>query len=129
MPVPENNHVRHGFGAARPYLHGYLDLPDFAREVFGAVEIERHEFSPTSWHVESRIGDSVVVIEAGDPPHPAATKASVYVYVEDVDAVYRRALDFGAISVEAPEDKPYNERSAGVRDSFGNIWWISTYIP
>ena len=121
------NHIRHGFGTARPYLHGYLDLSDFVRDIFGAEEIERVEMGPKSFHIESRIGDSVVVLETGDPPSNEATVASVYVYAEDVDAVYRRALEFGATSVATPEDKPYQERAAGVKDSFGNIWWISKF--
>lgn len=120
-------HIRQGFGAVRPYLHGYLDLGDFVKHTFGAAELERHELGPTSFHIESQIGDSVVVLETGDPPHPSATVASVYVYVSDVDAAYRRALEFGATSVDEPQNKPYQERVAGVKDSFGNIWWISTF--
>src|SRR5258705_5452981 len=44
-----------------------------------------------------------------------------------VDAAYQRALQAGGSSIAEPEDKPYSERSAGVKDSFGNIWWISTF--
>jgi PhnB protein len=120
-------HVRHGFGSARPYVHGHLDLWELVRDAFGAIEIERHEFGPKSFHIESRVGDSVIVLETGDPPHPEGTPSSTYVYVPDVDRSYRRALERGARSVAAPEDKPYQERQAGVRDSFGNMWWISTY--
>jgi len=79
------------------------------------------------FHIESQIGDSVVVLETGDPPHSSATLGSVYVYVEDVDAAYRRALECSATSLAEPEDKPYEERAAGVKDSFGNTSWISTY--
>jgi PhnB protein len=122
-------HIRHGFGTARPYLHGHLDLADFVKTTFGAVELERHEMGPKSFHIESQIGDSVVVLETGDPPDPSARRSSVYVYVDDTDAAYRRALDFGATSVSMPEDKPYQEHAAGVKDSFGNTWWISTYQP
>ncbi len=121
------NYVRHGFGCARPYVHGHLDLWDLVRDAFGAIEVERHVFGPKSFHIEARIGDSVIVLETGDPPHPTATPGSTYVYVHDVDAAYQRALDRGAISIEAPEDKPYQERAAGVRDSFGNTWWIATF--
>jgi PhnB protein len=56
-----------------------------------------------------------------------ATHTSVYIYVSDVDAAYRRALQAGAVSLAEPEDKPYQDRVAGVRDSYGNIWWIGTY--
>jgi len=120
-------HVRHGFGTVRPYVHGYLDLWELVRDAFGAVEVERHEFGPTSFHIEARIGDSMIVLETGDPPYPQGTPGSIYVYVPDVDAAYRRALERGAMSVENPSDKPYQERSAGVRDSFGNTWWMATY--
>ncbi len=122
------NHIRQGFGAVRPYLYGGVSLIDFVLRTFQAEELERYEYGPQSFQVMARIGDSVVILEAGDlPPEVRPTKASVYVYVEDVDATYRRALQAGAESVERPEDKPYNERGAGVRDPFGNTWWIATY--
>nr|ART40108.1 K427 [uncultured bacterium] len=78
-------------------------------------------------HVELAIGDSVLVIEVGDsfPGDPAP--CSVYVYVPDVDVAYERALATGLASLQAPEDKPYKERQAGVTDAFGNTWWLSTY--
>jgi PhnB protein len=120
-------HVRHGVGTVRPYVHGHIDLWDLVRSVFGAVEIERFEFGPKSFHIEAQIGDSVIVLETGDPPHPEGTPSSIYVYVADVDAAYRRALEQGATSIAAPQDKPYQERQAAFRDSYGNTWWISTY--
>jgi PhnB protein len=121
-------HIRHGFGTVRPDIYGGLDLPDFAQRVVGAVELERHDFNERSFHYEGRIGDSVVVIEAGDlPAHVSGTKASIYVYVDDVDETYTRALHLGATSVAEPEDKPYQERSAGFIDRSGNTWWILQY--
>ena len=69
----------------------------------------------------------MVVLEVCDPPHPGGAPASIYVYVDDVDAAYRRAIAAGAISVSEPSDKPYPERSAGIKDSYGNTWYIATY--
>jgi PhnB protein len=70
----------------------------------------------------------MVVLEVGNfPAHVKPTPASIYVYVADVDRAYRGALDAGATSLAAPEDKPYQERGAGVKDTFGNIWYIATY--
>ena len=126
--MPEN-HVRHGFGTVRPYLYGAYELPAFLATVFGAREVERHEAPERrAAHVEMALGDSALVVEAGElPPDHSPTWASVYVYVEDVDAAYRRAMDAGAESIAAPEDKPYGERGCGFR-AFGNTWWVATYL-
>ena len=122
-----SKHIRHGFGAVRPYLYGRGDSGEFIKQVFGAEILENLPVGNKGFHIEARIGDSALVIEAGDPPHPGGKPASIYVYVEDVDAAYARAIKFGATSVAAPEDKPYQERGCGVRDSFGNTWYIATY--
>ena len=78
--------------------------------VFGAREVERHEASGRrAAHVELTIGDGVVVVEAGElPPEHKPTEASVYVYVEDVDAVYERAVEAGALYTPFME-KRYEE--------------------
>jgi PhnB protein len=125
--MSNNRHIRHGAGSVRPYLYGGLDMLDLVKRAFGAVELERLETRNNGFHVEAQIGDSIIVMEACDPPHPGGKPASIYVYVEDVDAAYQRALEAGATSIAAPEDKPYQERAAGVMDSFGNAWWIATY--
>lgn len=118
-------HVHRGFGSVRPYLHGPADLPAFLEKAFGAVVLDRNEGGPTLM----QIGDSLLWVEAGDlPPHIAPWVGSVYVYVEDVDSVYARAVELGARSISAPEDKPYSERQAGFVDSGGNTWWVSRYL-
>lgn len=122
---PTNTHVRHGFSTLRPYLYGHPDLLDFVKQAFGAEELERAE-SRRGFHVEVKIGDSVAVLEIGEPPE-TATRSSVYVYVPEVDAAYHRALQAGATSIAEPADMPYQERGAGVKDTFGNTWWIATY--
>lgn len=123
------DHVRQGFGAVRPYLYGAYELPEFLTAVFGARELERHDAPDRrAAHVELAIGDAVLVVEAGQmPAHVEVTEASVYVYVEDVDAAYRRALDAGAESISAPVDQPYGERSCGFR-AFGNTWWVAKLL-
>jgi PhnB protein len=121
------SYVRHGAGTVRPYVYGNLDLIEFVQQVFGAVELERVALGARSFHVEAAIGDSVVVLEVGDPPPASAAPASIYVYVPDVDAAYGRAMESGATEISPPEDKPYDERAAGVKDAFGNTWWIATY--
>src|SRR5690348_6211950 len=97
---PMSKYIRHGRGSVRPYLYGNLDLPDFVREVLGAKEVERLK-SGSGFHIEVLIGDSVVVIEAGEsfPPNAGLTRASIYVYVDNVDAAYKRAMEMGATSI------------------------------
>jgi len=51
-----------------------------------------------------------------------------YLYVEDTDALYNRAIAAGAKSLSAPADQPYGDRNAGVEDPFGNQWYIGTHI-
>ena len=118
-------HIRHGVGSVRPYLYGRLDMLELVKRAFGAVELDRAEVGK-GFHVEAKIGDSMVVLEVCDPPHPGGTPASIYVYVDDVDAAYGRAIAAGATSVSEPSDKPYQERSAGIKDSYGNTWYIAT---
>ena len=122
-------HVRHGFGCVRPYLYGPVDLPEFVAQVFGAREIERHAFGPDNFHIELQLGDSVVVVEAGElPAGQERGTSSVVVYVDDADAVYAKAIAHGAAAIAPPVDKPYRERQCGFIDAAGNTWWVSTYL-
>lgn len=128
MADDRRGHIRHGVGAVRPYVYGHLNLIDLVKHAFGGEELERVESGKEGAHIEVRIGDSVVVLETGVSFPVETTPSSIYVYVEDVDAAYRRAIEAGATSLAEPEDKPYKERGAGVKDSFGNTWWIATYV-
>jgi PhnB protein len=123
--MQSTTHIRNGMGAIRPYVYGPASLVPFLEAAFSAEVIER---SPDGGEVELRIGDSAVALALGDEFRGGvATRASVYVYVEDADATYEQALRNGATPIAAPEDKPYGERAGGVRDSFGNVWFIATY--
>jgi PhnB protein len=122
----ETRHIRNGMGAVRPYVFGPPGLLRFLQDTFSAEVVER---SPDGGEVELRIGDSALALALGDEfPEGAATRASVYVYVQDADATYALALRNGATPISPPEDKPYRERAGGVRDEFGNVWYIATYL-
>lgn len=122
----QTRHIRNGVGAVRPYVFGPHSLLRFLQDTFSAEVVER---SPDGGEVELRIGDSALALALGDEfPEGVATRASVYVYVEDADATYELALRNGATPVSPPEDKPYRERAGEVRDDFGNVWYISTYL-
>ena len=73
--------------------------------------------------VELRIGDSLVMISSTEGR--AAFPAFLYVYVENADATFERAISVGATSIEEPLDTPYGDRRAMVRDPFGNVFQIA----
>jgi uncharacterized glyoxalase superfamily protein PhnB len=117
-----------GIRTLTPYVQarGTAALIDFCRRAFGAEERDRTE-SPdgTVHHAKLQIGDSVLEMgEAHDPYGPAP--AAIHLYVADVDAAYARAIRAGGEALFPPADQPYGERSGGVRDPFGNQWFIAT---
>lgn len=100
----------------------------FLASAFGAVERERiTKPDGRIGHAEVQVGDSVIMLtDAGDalPARPSA----MYLYVDDVDAVYRAALDAGATSRSEPANQFYGNREAGVIDPSGNVWWIASVV-
>jgi Uncharacterized protein conserved in bacteria len=78
-------------------------------------------------HAEVMIGDSLIMLgQAGD--QWKALPAALYLWVENVDEIYSRAIAAGATSQSAPEDKPYGHRNAGVVDVNGITWWIGSPV-
>lgn len=140
---PAGNHwyvgTRRGGGAGdyRPeglrsvtlYMHlrGADKMVGYLKDAFGAEEVFRYQ-SPEGVirHAKVRIGNSIV--ELGEA-HGAARPmpAAIYLYVENVDAVYDRAIGAGGVSTQPPTDQPYGDRNAFVRDPFGNTWYIGTH--
>jgi uncharacterized glyoxalase superfamily protein PhnB len=112
----------------------YLVVPDadvelaFLKAAFGSHDVLCHRNPDnTVMHAEVKIGDSLIMLgQAGGPWRPL--NAALYLWVEDVDAAYARALQAGATSQESPADKPYGHRSAGVVDRNGITWWINSPI-
>jgi len=122
-PIPE------GYHSITPYLTipGVAKLLDFLQQAFEAQELHRMARPDgTIMHAEVRIGDSPVMMgESMGSCEPMF--GSLYLYVHDVDAVYKRALQAGATSTSEPADQFYGDRSAGVKDPVGNQWWIATH--
>jgi len=119
-----------GYHTVTPYLtvEGAGRLIEFLKQAFGASEIAcMKRPDGRIAHAELRIGDSVVMIgEArGDwGPRPS----TMYVYVEDCDAFYKRAIAAGATSLTEPANQFYGDRHGGVKDPAGNYWWIATHV-
>ena len=122
-------HIPNGYHTVTPYLmvREVARLIAFLEQAFGAKESERlRRPDGTIMHAEVRIGDSVVMMgEASNESEPRP--GSLYLYVEDTDAVYQRALAAGATSIMEPADQFYGDRNAGVKDPAGNYWWIATH--
>ncbi|HLE28122.1 MAG TPA: VOC family protein [Anaerolineales bacterium] len=119
-----------GYTSVSPYLivDGASRTIDFLVRVFDAVELRRFP-DPTGrlMHAEVRIDDTVLMLADGVegwPPIPA----HVHIYVPDVDATYRRALEAGATSVQEPAKKDDADKRGGVKDARGTTWWIATKV-
>lgn len=102
---------------------------DFLSEAFDAEQTRRYDMSDGSiMHAEVQIDDTVVMISDGGGDNPAF-RVWLHVYVPDVDASYRRALDAGGLSVDEPKQREGDpDRRAGVKDPAGNTWWIATQV-
>ena len=81
----------------------------------------------TVMHAEIQIGDSLIMLGQADGAYRPRS-AALYLWVENVDQVYAKAIAAGATSESAPEDKPYGHRNAGVVDMCGVTWWIGSPI-
>jgi PhnB protein len=136
---PAVNPVPRGFRTVTPYLIA-PDGPallEFTKQAFGAEETFRTVGSAGGLHGEARIGDSMLMIGGGIPGREFSVTPNahaLHLYVEDADAVYKKALAAGATSIDEPRDQEYGERSGSVKDPAGNYWYIATqkgesYIP
>ncbi len=124
------SHKPDGYTAVAPYLivDGAGATIDFLRTVFGAVELRRFpDDAGKVMHAEVRIDDTVIMIADATSSWPQVP-AHVHVYVPDVDATYRRALESGAASVQEPVRKQDADKRGGVKDAGGTTWWIATKI-
>jgi uncharacterized glyoxalase superfamily protein PhnB len=123
-------HIPDGYSTITPTftVEGAQKFVDFLKQVFGAKERFRMDGPGGKiMHAELAIGDSVIMLGDAMPQWPAKSN-SLYVYVEDVDSTYKRAIQAGATSVKEPANQFYGDRSAGVTDPFGNSWGIATHV-
>jgi len=116
-PIPEGWHSV----TPRLVVHDVARLVEFLKEAFGAKGDFRTDVPSVI-----RIGDSVVMVSSVGPRD--AMPAFLYLYVDDVDTTYQRALEAGAVSLEEPNDVPYGDRRGMVQDPCGNVWQIATHI-
>jgi PhnB protein len=132
QPIPEGYHT----------LSPYLAVDDAARaieyyaEAFGAKEVVRMDApGGTIAHAELEMGDSRIMLAdpfpqgtTRPPKELGGTSVSVFMYVEDVDAVVKRAVDAGATIAMEPADQFWGDRFGVVTDPFGHVWSLATHV-
>lgn len=122
-PIPD------GYHSVTPVLmvDGAARLVAFLKQAFDAKEKDLF-LDPNGRvaHAEITIGDSIVQLsDATGEWKPI--QVALLVYVSDTDATYKRALKAGGTSLREPADAFYGDRTGGVKDPFGNSWWIATH--
>jgi PhnB protein len=131
-PIPE------GYRTVTPYLavDDAAEAIEYYKKAFGAKERGRME-APDGriGHAEIEIGDSLVMLSdpfpqatTRTPKELGGTSASVFLYVEDVDAVVKRAVDAGATVTMEVADQFWGDRFGSVQDPFGHLWSIATHV-
>jgi uncharacterized glyoxalase superfamily protein PhnB len=113
--------IPEGWHSVTPRLvvHDTAKLVEFLKQAFSATGDFRTERPSLI-----KIGDSLVMVSGVGPRD--AMPAFLYLYVDDIDTTYRRALEAGAVSLEEPRDTPYGDRRGMVQDPCGNVWQIAT---
>ena len=118
-----------GRGSVLAHVHpaGARRYIDFLKRAFGAEELMAIEHAGRVPHAEVRVGNAV--LEMGEPDDRTGIPSNgFFLFVDDVDAAYERALAAGATAVRPPDDIPYGSRSAIVRDPEGYLWWPAQWI-
>ena len=131
-PIPD------GYHTVSPYLavEDAAAAIDYYKKAFGAKERVRMEAPGGAiGHAELEIGDSVVMLSdpfpqatTRPPSELGGTTASVFMYVGDVDAVVRKAVDAGASVEMEVADQFWGDRFGTVKDPFGHLWSIATHV-
>jgi PhnB protein len=132
QPIPE------GYHTATPYLviDGAAEAIDYYKKAFGANERMRMEAPGNRiGHAEIEIGDSLVMLSdvfpqstTKAPTELGGTTAGVFLYVEDVDAVVKKAVDAGATVTMEVADQFWGDRFGSITDPFGHSWSIATHV-
>lgn len=131
-PVPE------GFHTVTPYLtiKGAADAIEFYKEAFDAEEIFRWaDPDGRVRHAEFLVGDSPIMLtdEAPEfgmrgPVSPGGSPVHMFLYVDDVDAVFEQAISVGATELMPVEDSDDGDRRGGLTDPFGHVWYVATHV-
>ena len=129
-PIPE------GYHSVTPYLciSGAVKALEYYKKAFGAIELFRMEHEGKIGHAEIKIGDSPIMLadefpEMGfvSPQTLGGSPVGIMIYVDDVDTVFKQAIDAGATEKKAVQDQFYGDRSGTLTDPFGHVWTVATH--
>jgi PhnB protein len=130
-PVPD------GYHTATPYLivKGAAQAIEFYKRAFGATELMRMpQPGGKIGHAEIKIGDSPIMLAdespdvgAHSPQSIGGSPVSIMLYVEDVDTIFSQAVAAGAKVRRPVADQFYGDRTGGIEDPFGHLWYIATH--
>lgn len=120
-PIPD------GYHAVTPYLvvRDIAKQIEFLLSAFDGQVIERVDSPSGIMHAEVRIRDSIIMIGQAQGEHKPMP-VMLYLYVEDADTAFERAVQAGGIPLQEPKDQFYGDRSGAVKDSNDNQWWVAT---
>jgi uncharacterized glyoxalase superfamily protein PhnB len=121
--------VPEGFHTATPFLivNDANGLVEFMKKGLDAEEVYCLRMDDGSiMHAQMKIGNSMVLV--GGASGMPEMLGAIYLYLEDADAAYEKAVGAGGKSIIAPRDEFYGDRMGGIKDPFGNTWWFATHI-
>lgn len=115
-----------GFNTVTPYffVEGAEAFIEFLVHGFGGIEIGRHMNGERIANAQVRLGTSTVMVSEASAGFPAMP-ASYYLYVENADESMGKAIAAGGTQIMEVADMPYQDRQGGIKDQFGNLWWLS----
>jgi PhnB protein len=129
-PIPD------GYHSVTPYLaiKGAAEAIEFYKKAFGATELFRMEHEGKIGHAEIKIGDSPVMLadehpEMGhlSPKTLGGSPVGLMIYVDDVDTIFKRAIESGAVQLKPLQDQFYGDRSGTLTDPYGHVWTVATH--
>ena len=124
------NYKPEGYHTITPYfiVSDARVFIDFITVAFDAEKKDVHEMPDgTIMHAEFMIGDSHLMIGSASNEYKP-NNLMLHLYVEDVDSVFKKAVEAGCESLREPRDEFYGDRSGGLKDKFGNTWWLATHV-
>lgn len=122
--------IPEGFHSVTPFImvDNAPKFLEFVKHAFGAeITYELRDDNGQVVHCNAKIGDSLIMI-ADTMGSMKQQTSMLYIYLDDVDAAYKKAIEAKAKPMDEPKDQFYGDRAGAVGDEWGNVWWLGTHI-